>query len=315
MFVALYLIGSSWLTWAEPASPTIEKEGTIECDIVEASPVVFNGKLLYFESVRPDYKHKADGINECYFRFWDVAGDRPLEPFAKGYHLGSATVIGDYMYVFGVRTWGTDRVDVFWSHDLLEWKSMPALELPGFSIFNNSVCRADGRYVMAFEIDKPADEAGVPFTTRFAESTDVRSWKLLPSECVYARDRYTACPSIRFLDGWFYMTYLEAKPGPVYETYIVRTRDLRSWESSPNNPVLRATPEDKNIASSRLTNEERNRIAAAKNLNNSDFDFCESSGQTLILYSWGNQMGIEHLARARFKGPTDLFLKSFFPSP
>jgi hypothetical protein len=291
----------------------IEKTGTIECDIVEATPVVFDGRLLYFQSVRDNYAHKQAGISTCYYRFWDVADRKPLPPFAVGYHLGSATVIGDYMYVFGVRTWGTDRIDVFWSNDLEEWKSMPALNLPGWSIFNNSVCRADGRYVLAFEIDKPTEEAGSPFTTRFAESTDLRSWKLLPGDCVYARDRYTACPSLRFVDGTFYMTYLEALPGPNYETRIVRSRDLRQWETSPRPAVLRASPEDK-IPTERLSPEEKTRIAQAKNINNSDFDFCEFQGETVILYSWGNQQGIEHLATARFAGPLDVFVKSFFPA-
>jgi hypothetical protein len=32
------------------------------------------------------------------------------------------------------------------------------------------------------------------------------------------------------------MTYLEARPGPRYETHIVRSRDLIRWDSSPFNP-------------------------------------------------------------------------------
>ncbi|MBY0587941.1 hypothetical protein K2X85_12245 [bacterium] len=293
--------------------PKIEKEGTIECDIVEATPVVFNDRLLFFQSVRPDYKHKAAGVEECYFRFWDEAEHRPMAPFGLGYHLGSATVIGDYMYVFGVKAWGASRIDMFWTNDLEDWKSMPALDLPGWSIFNNSVCRADGRYVMAFEIDKPTEEAGVPFTTRFAESTDLRSWKLLPSDCVHSKDRYAACPTLRYIDGWFYMTYLEAKPGPEYETSIVRSRDLRAWESSKTGPVLTHTGDDQKIASDKLTLPEQTRIREAKNINNSDFDFCTWKGETIILYSWGNQQGVEHLARARYPGSAEDFLRSFFP--
>ena len=69
------------------------------------------------------------------------------------------------------------------------------------------------------------------------------TWNLLPNECVYTKKRYSACPALRFLDGWFYMTYLEARPGPNYETYLVRSRDLIRWESSPLNPVLKASPE------------------------------------------------------------------------
>lgn len=295
------------------ARPPIEKVGTIECDIVEATPIVFDHRLLYFQSVRPDYGHKAPGVTDCYFRFWDPEKNLATTPFATGFHLGSAIVVGDTMNVFGVRQWGGPRIDLFWSSDLEEWKSTPVLDLPGWGIFNTSVCRAADRYIMAFEINKPDEETGVAFTTRFAESPDLRQWKLLPSECVYSRDRYTACPSIRYLDGTFYMTYLEARPGPTYETHIVRSSDLVHWESSPLNPVLHYGEEDKRIASSRLTPAERTRIAEAKNINNSDFDFCEHDGKTVILYSWGNQQGVEHLAAANSPLPLDKWLTRWFP--
>ena len=90
---------------------------------------------------------------------------------------------------------------------------------------------------MAIEVGKPPEVVGVPFTTRFAESTDLKGWKLLPEDRVFTKERYSACPSIRHLDGMYYMTYLEARPGPRYETHIVRSRDLIRWESSPLNPV------------------------------------------------------------------------------
>ena len=292
--------------------PMIEKRGTIECDIVEASPVVFDKRLYYFESVRPDYKRKEAGVDDSYFRFWDVEKKKALPYFAKGYHLGSAMVVGDFMYVFGVQKPAASRIDMFWTTDLIEWHQMPALDLPGWGIFNSSACRVGPKFVLAFEIDKPVAEAGVPFTIRFAESTDLRSWKLLPSNCVYSKDRYTACPTLRFIDGMYYMTYLEAKAGPEYETYIVRSPDLVHWEESQLRPVLRHSGDDKRIANPELTRDEQTRIHGAKNINNSDFDFCDFEGETLILYSWGNQQGIEHLAEARFPAPVNTFLPSFF---
>ena len=63
---------------------------------------------------------------------------------------------------------------------------------------------------------------------------------------------------------------------------VVRSRDLLRWEASPFNPVLRASPEDKIIANPRLTDAQRNRVAHAVNLNNSDIDFCEWQGQLVI---------------------------------
>ena len=47
--------------------------------------------------------------------------------------------------------------------------------------------------------------------------------------------------------------------------------------------------------------------------NNSDVDFCEFRGKTIITYSWGNQQGTEFLAEAAYEGTLASFLKGFFP--
>ncbi len=109
------------------------------------------------------------------------------------------------------------------------------------------------------------------------------------------------------------MTYLEARPGPTYETHIVRSRDLIRWESSPLNPVLVASEQDKQIANPKLTAEQRKKIAGAVDRNNSDMDFCEFRGRTIIYYSWGNQQGTEFLAEAAHVGSLASFLRGFFP--
>jgi hypothetical protein len=94
---------------------------------------------------------------------------------------------------------------------------------------------------------------------------------------------------------------------------VVRSRDLIHWESSPLNPVLRASPDDKRIANPSLNDSQRTRIAHAVNLNNSDLDFCEWQGRLVINYSWGNQQGVEHLAEARYDGTMTQFLQGWFP--
>lgn len=162
-----------------------------------------------------------------------------------------------------------------------------------------------------FEIDRPPEEAGAAFTARFLKSPDLRTWELTPPECNYARDRYTAPHALRWLDGWFYDFYLEAHRG--YQMRVVRSRDLRQWEPSPLNPVLRASPEDKQIANPRLTAAQRQRIADAANLNNSDIDFCAWQGRLVINYSWGDQQGVEHLAEAVYDGTVEQFLRGWFP--
>lgn len=304
-----------WEKWIAPtvgsSRPLIRKLGTIDLDLVEATPIVFRDKLYRFEYVRKDYKPNTSG--DTYFRFIDAETGKATPGFAQGYDLGCAFTEGDVMWAFGVDQWDGSKIVAFRSDDLEHWEAAPALELPDWGLFNTSVCKAGDRYVMAIEVGRPPEVVGAPFTTRFAESKDLKSWTLLPEDRVYSKERYVACPSIRFLDGWYYMTYLETLPGPNYETYIVRSKDLIRWESSPLNPVMVASEKDKVIAAPGLTDEQRKKIAGAVDRNNSDVDFCEFQGRTIITYSWGSQLGTEFLAEAVYDGPLASFLQGFFP--
>ncbi|MFO7975651.1 MAG: hypothetical protein R6V12_13560, partial [Candidatus Hydrogenedentota bacterium] len=192
------------------------------------------------------------------------------------------------------------------------WETQTGIELPGRELFNNGVCKADARYVMALEIGAPPEETGQRFTNRFLESDNLRDWRLTPSECVFTKKRYSACPSLAYLDGYFYMFYLESYAG-YYAEALVRSKNLVNWEPSRFNPILKHSDEDRRIANEALSAEQRERIKTAKNINNSDLDFCEFEGKTIILYSWGNQQGIEHLAQAVFEGTETQFLRAFYP--
>ena len=288
--------------------PYIRKLGTIDCDLVETTPVVFGEKLYRFEYIRAGYWDNQTG--DSYFRFVDHDTGQASLPFAHGYHLGSAFVENDVLYVTATNIWDGERIDLFVSEDMEHWDVNNALQLPGYGLFNTSLCKAEDRYVLMFEVGKPPEVAGVRFTARFATSGDLKRWELTPPECTYSKDRYTAPHCLRYLDGYYYNFYLEAIQG--YEQRVVRSRDLIHWESSPLNPVLRASEEDKQIANPNLTAEQRRRIAEAVNINNSDIDLCEYQGQVIINYSWGNQQGVEHLAEAVYDGCLGTFLKGWF---
>lgn len=296
-----------FVSYAE--KPLIVKHGTIDLDLVECTPVVFKDRLFRFEYVRPGYKPNTTG--DSYFRFIDVETNTPTKRFARGYDLGSAFVDGDTVYVTAVNPWGDEQIDLFYSTDLIEWKKRPVLKNTKYEIFNTSICKDDTGYMLMFEIGGPEEEAGSRFTARFATSKELKTWTLTPSECVYAKDRYTAPHCLRFLDGYYYNFYLEAHNG--YEMRVVRSNDLIHWEPSPLNPVLRHSEDDKKIANPKLTDEQRNEIAEATNLNNSDIDFCEYQGRLVISYSWGNQQGKEFLAEAHYEGSEESFLRGWFP--
>ena len=276
---------------------------------------MFKGKLYRFEYVRERYKPNKSGYS--YLRFIDHETGEPTPSFAKGYHLGSAFVEGDTVYVTAVDIWNGERIQMFASTDMKTWIDWTVLNLPDYGIFNTSMCRSDDRYVLMYEIGKPAEEVGKRFTARFATSNDLRQWEITPKECIYAKDRYTAPHCLRYLDGYFYNFYLEdIKLDDIhhYETYVVRSKDLILWESSPLNPVLRASEDDKKIANLKLTSEQQQDIADAININNSDIDFCEFNGQLIINYSWGNQHGTEYLAEAVYEGTLEEFLTGWFPN-
>jgi lysophospholipase L1-like esterase len=291
----------------ENRRPLIRKLGSLDLDLVETTPIVLSNRLWRFEWVREGYWDNKRKTN--YFRFRDPKTGEVTEPFADGHEFGSAFVNDGQVYVTGTSNRG--EINVFASRDLKTWEKWNAIPAGKYGIFNTSLCKAGNEFVLMFEIDKPAAEAGVPFTARFAKSKDLRTWTMTPPECNYSKDRYTAPHALRWLDGWFYNFYLEAHNG--YEMRVVRSRDLIHWEPSKLNPVLKNSAEDKRIANPKMPDAHRTRIANAVNLNNSDIDFCEFEGQLRITYSWGNQQGIEHLAEAIYDGTEAEFLRSWFP--
>ena len=297
---------------ASESRPVIRKLGTIDLDMVETTPVVWRGNVWRFEWVRQGVgqQYWANERQTNYFRFRNRQSGVVTPPFAEGHEFGSAFAENGTAYITG--TSGRSRINLFVSRDLRNWESRTVLNDPRYGIFNTSMCKAGDEYVLAFEIDKPPDEAGTPFTIRFLKSRDLRTWTLTSPECNFTKERYSAAPCLRWSGGWYYLFYLEAHEG--YETRVVRSRNLIQWEPSLLNPVLRASDEDKLIANSKFTTQQREKIAAAKNINNSDLDFCEWRGRLILNYSWGNQQGTEFLAEALYEGTEERFLRSWFPA-
>ena len=161
-----------------------------------------------------------------------------LTQFGTGYGLGCAFAHGGVFYAFATRfdlktSWS--EIVEFESTDLKSWRQHPVIPPEHEHLFNSSVCKTDDGFVMAYESD---DQQYVPFTIKFAHSVDLQNWTKLP-DAIFGKDRYTACPAVRFCNGWFYLLYLESKP-PKYETYVARSRDLVRWELSSRNPCADA---------------------------------------------------------------------------
>jgi hypothetical protein len=300
--------------------PLIRRLGTLDFGVCETTPVVFRRRLYRFEHINRKY-HKSC-IPDSYFRFVDVTTGDHTPGFALNHHLGSAHAEGDTMYGYGLPgDWGSDTIQVFWSRDLKNWSSQTALRIPHWRLYNNSVCKGPDRYVMAFEVGAPNEVVGVPFTNFFAVSDDLLHWRFLGEDCVFTKDRYSAAPTLRYHDPYYYLLYLE-RHGPagetdcdklLFDTYIARTQDFHAWESSPLNPFMTVSEDDRRRLNSGIGPEQRQRIARAPMMNVSDVDLCEHEGEVVIYFSWGSQKGIEYLAEARFDGPFGELLEGFFP--
>jgi len=301
-----------------PTRKTLRKIGTIKISVVETTPIVWKDKLLRFEWSRTSEWCK-DGRGDrkigCY-RLINMENETTVCEFAQDHAFGCCYTDGEKVFAHGVRGGGGGNIiDTFVSSDLENWEESTALVLPeNIKIFNTSVCRAYNKYIMAIEIGGNAPEVGVGFTCVFAESNDLINWSMMDMmEYSYSRDRYTACPCIRYYDGYYYIICLERLPFHRWVPYIARSRDLHDYELGDINPLMWFDNEDKNVIHpERFTADELSYIETAINCNVSDIDMCCYNGKTLITYSWGNQLGKEFLAIAEYDGTEEEFRKSFF---
>lgn len=244
------------------------------------------------ECIRP-----ASGGTEAeyYILLRDAETGDELARCAQGYGLASVIVQDQTLYIFASRWDRGDWKDVtlFKSSDLIRWDKKPVILGENESLFNSSVCRGEDGFVMAYESNDPVYP---PFTIKFAHSPDLEIWHKLP-EAIFGTDRYAACPAIRFVDGYYYVLYLEQRqPRWVFETYITRSKDLHHWELSASNPVLQAEGLEEGI-------------------NASDPDLIELQGKTYLYYSVGDQLTWMNIKRAAYAGTIEAFLKSWYTVP
>jgi hypothetical protein len=75
------------------------------------------------------------------------------------------------------------------------------------------VIGGDPAFVMAIELGSPRVLIGEPFTTVFAvckecvQTGDLSAgWRVLDLSHIYVKSRYSACPTLRHFDGWFYLS-------------------------------------------------------------------------------------------------------------
>ena len=149
-----------------------EKIGT---QVMESTPILYKGRLLWFHSHRVDRPQPE--LGQMYLLLRDPATGEEVSRFGQHHSLGSALVEGDTVHAFAaehsrnLKEWFGD-IYHFSSTDLKTWQRDLAVGREGSEhLLNSSVCRDEQGYLMAYESDQP-----VAFCFKFARSKDLAHW-------------------------------------------------------------------------------------------------------------------------------------------
>jgi alpha-L-fucosidase len=294
--------------WKNP----IKKLGYLNSQLVEVSPFVLNDRLYLLENHQGfiDYPDAGptDHTDKGCVRIRDVATGELIAEILPHHSFGTAVVWDDTVYVFAAdysmhpHKREAKQITLVTSKDLTDW-SEPQTVMKGENdeiLYNLAACKDPDRFVLLYETNDPRWPA---FTFKFCESTDLKTWRLIP-DALYGTNKYVGGPALYFADGWYYCLYLEALGGIRYETRIARSRDLKTWEEAPaDRPFLTFDPEHRNLP---------RRPPELPETNASDPELCYFDGKTIIYFTGGDQQVCGDLQHAEFNGtPQDLFEKFF----
>lgn len=299
--------------------PVIRKLGVV-CEVGEMTPIVFKNQLCLIHTKR------VDNVFRGVLSVVDTLED--ISIFGIGREFFSAYCENDTIYAFGTKRDGNgpDEIHMFVSTDGINWEEHCLFSRPGLCFFNTSVCKGPDGYIMALEVATDNEElrwepeyydneplVGHPFTEFFLKSDDLYHWEWMPDNLAYGKDRYLACPAIRWSEGYYYLICLEELPHRRFAPYISRTTDFTTWEIGYHNPVLMYSIEDHFPKPGVKFSEDRiKHFRNYLNINDCDVDLCEFEGKTYLFYMTGDQLGQGCTCEAVYDGPINEFFKAFF---
>jgi len=302
--------------------PKIVKKGVVS-PYGECTPLVWHGRLYRLEQVDATRGAvpSAQVIDRVHFLIRDAATGAVVSRFGHRHYYCSAYVENETVYVTATRIvpdsvlYGSDTIVLFESTDLVHWSERILLQHKGWRYFNTSVVHDGERYVMLMESDQPKEAAGEhPFTFFFAVSPDLVHWECLPAETGYPWNRYGGGPKLHWCGGYYYLISVTSIYDMIYTNFIYRSKDLINWEIGKYNPFLMPSNEDMTVAenAAEITPELADDIHTHYHCNNSDVDFCEFGGKTIINYLTGDQLGFYNIAEAEYDGSIQQLLENFF---
>lgn len=234
----------------------------------EAAPFVWQGEL-YYMNYNPygsiDITLASDPSNAV-----NVAVD---------FKYPSIFVHAGVAYLYGSNH--TASIDMVSSSDLISWTAPITVITPpaGATVYNTSVSVDSVGFIMTYEM---SGYDGGNFNAFFARSLDLVSWTGVEGR--YKRGSYTAAGVVRYINGFYYLAYLEKHDGSehdasarnFYITRVARSTDLLDWDVSP---ITMLSPFDGN--------------EPPNCRNTSDVDFIEHNGQVVLTYTNTEQDGFK----------------------
>ena len=246
-------------------------------------------------------------------------------PGTEAFEMASATVHAGKLWVFGTNGVNTSRISCFSSGDPLNrsstaWDAVVSLHLPpGLVAFNTDVHQVSGsdplhparQHIMVIETNSIFGTPAAGWAAFFAEtnaSTPDRGWQLLDPPLGHlvdsSRTMMTACPSVRFFGGWYYVATTTQGPAcpaagwvgtrSALCVVVLRSRTLRSGDwvlGNGGRPIVFPGPDDRRVAPQwAATGAERAAIFGHApqqdgDINNSDFDFCDTADGVLGIFA------------------------------
>jgi hypothetical protein len=273
------------------SDPVFRKEMvSLSYGTMENTPVSFQGRLIVISSERVDAHGTRILVRDYVTSSLIASVDTP------DFGLVSALVFDGKVFVVGSSDWSVDStgkstntsntLKMISSSDLTNWTAQQMIyQAPsGVALFNTSFSYDGGRFVLAYEV-KNSSNTG--FDIYFLASNDLMTWFSVGDG--FDDSRYAACPTIRFLNGYYYMFYLSVVSGK-YQMMLSRSQDLISWEHATTTDFSPSSDEG---------------------VNNSDVDFVEKEGQTYFIYATGDQQTWLGVRRASYTGSFESYVDRF----
>jgi hypothetical protein len=272
----------------------IEKQAVITGSAGETSPFVFGGEL-YFVS----YGRGSVDLSQGFVKIQHYPDLDTVSTFPFPYGYGSVLVDNGVIHLFASSESNPgNSIVTISSSDMVTWSAPQTVftAQPDQTIYNTSPAKTATGYVLTFETHQDGSDHGW-FYDQFLTSPDLVSWTQTGgSYFKVGYDTETACPLIRYVDGYYYLFQTQdnhAATGPRYTTQVTRSTDLVNFEDS-SITVLSSYPRT----------DEGN--------NNSDIDMIEYQGQLFITYGVGDQTTWGAMKWATYNGTLEQFVKAFF---